>query len=154
MARDYPENRSKCHPRPLWKAEQLLKELGLTRHSEEVQPWLDINVRGFYVAAVDKMIKYFQGTLESKVMEALKVMDPKFWRLGKGDMLSRAHWEWGESAKNWITTLAHTFFHVFLKVRRGSFFLNFSIWWLLPLQNHSFSYKSTLKITKSCFLLF
>ena len=41
------------------------------------------------MAAVDKMIKYFQGTLESKVMEALKVMDPKFWRLGKGDMLRR-----------------------------------------------------------------
>ena len=33
----------------------------------------------------------------------------------------RAGWEWGQSAKNWYFLLAHTFLHVFLKVRRGSF---------------------------------
>ena len=89
---EYELKENQLSSKDLWiggKAEQLLKELGLTRHSEEVQPWLDINVRGFYEAALDKMVKYFQGTLESKVMEALKVIDPKFWSLGKGDMLRR-----------------------------------------------------------------
>ena len=98
---NFKNKENQLSSKDLWiggKVEKLLKELGLTRLSVEVQPWLNYNVRGFYIASMERIVKYFKGTLQSKVMESLKVIDPSNWSLAKMDMLRR---KWRNLAEQW-----------------------------------------------------
>ena len=58
------------------KVETFLVEVGLTRSSPELAPWLG-KVREFYCEALAKAQKYFRAPLASKVLRACDVFDPE-----------------------------------------------------------------------------
>ena len=58
------------------RVENYLKELGLKRQSYEIKPWLE-NVRAFFVEALEKMVKYFKPSLNSKSLNFLDILNPK-----------------------------------------------------------------------------
>ena len=58
------------------KLESFLAEVGLTRSSPELAPWLG-KVREFYSAALSKAQKYFRAPLSSKVLRACEIFDPE-----------------------------------------------------------------------------
>ena len=58
------------------KVEAFLDELGFTRSSQELAPWME-TVRAFYCEALVKAQKYFRPPLTSKVLRACDIFDPK-----------------------------------------------------------------------------
>ena len=56
--------------------DKFLNELGITRSSPELAPWLK-KVRAFYCEAISKAQKYFRPCLTSKVLRAMDVFDPE-----------------------------------------------------------------------------
>jgi hypothetical protein len=58
------------------KVDDFLVQLGLTRDSEELIPWLG-KVREFYVEALDKCVKYLGPALNSKLLRYMDVLSPK-----------------------------------------------------------------------------
>ena len=86
------------------KVEALLLHLNLTRESEELQAWM-MQVRAFYEAAVDKMIKYFGPGIKSKTLKALSVLDPKVWRTKSQDHIKKQFRVLGEKFSNVIKIL-------------------------------------------------
>ena len=58
------------------KVEAFMEELGLTRSSPEVAPWME-KVRAFYCEALTKAQKYFRAPLSSKVLRDCDVFDHK-----------------------------------------------------------------------------
>ena len=65
--------------RELWlgpKVDDFLSEIGFSRNSPELKPWLG-KIREFYVEALLKAQEYFRAPLTSKVLRACDVFDPK-----------------------------------------------------------------------------
>ena len=58
------------------KVETFLKDLGLSRQSSEIKPWLE-NVRAFYVEALEKCVKYMKPSLTSSTLHKLEILNPK-----------------------------------------------------------------------------
>ena len=58
------------------KVESFLEELGFTRSSPELAPWMEM-VRAFYCEALTKAQKYFRAPLSSRVLRACDIFDPK-----------------------------------------------------------------------------
>ena len=81
------------------KVEDLLVELGLTKSSEELQPWL-LRVRLYYEEAVSKMIKYFSKIINSSSLHALKVLAPTSWTSTELDDLKKSWRILGEKFSN------------------------------------------------------
>ena len=60
------------------KVDKFLQELGITRSSPELAPWLN-NVRAFYCEAISKAQKYFRPCLTSRVIRACEIFDPEIF---------------------------------------------------------------------------
>ena len=60
------------------KVQAFLLKLGINRDSPEIQFWLS-RVRKYYEAALDKMVKYFAGSITSGTLRALSVLSPTAW---------------------------------------------------------------------------
>ena len=58
------------------KVETFLKDLGLSRQSSEIKPWLE-NVRAFYVEALERCVKYMKPSLTSSTLHKLEIINPK-----------------------------------------------------------------------------
>ena len=58
------------------KVEAFIEEMGLSRSSPELAPWLE-KVRAFYCEALGKVQKYFRNPLTSKVLRACDILDHK-----------------------------------------------------------------------------
>ena len=86
------------------KVEALLLHLNLTRESEELQAWM-LQVRSFYEAAMEKMIKYFGPGIKSTTLKALCVLDPKVWRTKSLDHVKKQFRILGEKFTNVIAIL-------------------------------------------------
>jgi hypothetical protein len=56
--------------------EAFLEEMGLSRSSPELAPWLE-KIRAFYCEALIKAQKYFRPPLTSKVLRACDIFDPQ-----------------------------------------------------------------------------
>ena len=54
--------------------EAFIEELGLTRSSQELVPWLE-KVRAFYCEALAKAQKYFRNPLTSKVLRSCDILE-------------------------------------------------------------------------------
>ena len=52
-----------------------MKEVGLTRDSEEIKVWIN-KVRKFYEEILDKMFKYFELSLKTKTLHYMGVLCP------------------------------------------------------------------------------
>jgi hypothetical protein len=103
----YRGEKNQLSNKEIWlgkKVEALLLDLSLTRESEELQVWI-MQVRAFYEAAVDKMIKYFGPGIESKTLKALSVLDPKVWRTKSQDHIKKQFRILGEKFNNVIEIL-------------------------------------------------
>ena len=103
----FTEKVNQVADKELWlggKVEGLLAELGLTRNSEEIQLWLESNVRGFYEETIAKMKKYFEVILDSATMEALSSLDPKSWTLANLGIMKKKWTVLGEKWSNILTS--------------------------------------------------
>lgn len=97
----YKERKNQVNNQELWlgpKVESLLVELGLTRASYEIEGWLTNNVRGFYTAAMGRIVKYFAKSLQSETLEALAFLHPQYWTIAKRDKLRN---RWGILGRSW-----------------------------------------------------
>ena len=53
-----------------------MKEVGLTRDSEEIKVWIN-KVRKFYEEVLDKMFKYFEPSFKTKTLHYMGVLCPQ-----------------------------------------------------------------------------
>ena len=70
--------------------QSFLLKLGINRDSLEIQFWLS-RVRKYYEAAVDKMLKYFSGSITSSTLRAMSVLSPMAWSDTELDQL-KSNW--------------------------------------------------------------